>query len=115
MTPSACRGRNPTTSDPEKDRYVFEADARLWHEGGSPHIGKIDLHKQGCFILEAKQGSDQGSKKLGTATRGTPQWLMEMQKACSTREGTCGYRRREHSATGWTWAPYLLPLILRCH
>src|SRR4051812_23674733 len=56
-----------TTGDEERDRYVFEKDALMPHEGGKISRGKIDLYREGAFILEAKQGSDATSKKLGTA------------------------------------------------
>jgi hypothetical protein len=71
----------PTTGDAERDSYVFEKDAILPHEGGKTTIGKIDLYKAGAFILEAKQGSDPTSKKLGTAKRGTPGWALAMNGA----------------------------------
>jgi hypothetical protein len=72
---------SPTTGDPEKDTYVFEKDAVLPHEGGTTTIGKIDLYKAEAFILEAKQGSDATSKKLGSAKRGTPGWAVAMNGA----------------------------------
>lgn len=72
---------DPVTGDPEKDLYVFEADAVLLHEGDSHTVGKMDLYKHGCFLLEAKQGSDEGAKKLGTAKRGTPAWNIAMKDA----------------------------------
>jgi hypothetical protein len=71
----------PTTGDTEKDLYVFERDAKLSHEGGAVTIGKIDLYKSGAFILEAKQGSEAGAKKIGTAKRGTPAWNIAMNDA----------------------------------
>jgi hypothetical protein len=71
----------PTTGDPEKDRYCFEKDALTTHEGGKVSTGKIDLYKDGCFILEAKQGSEAGAAKLGTAKRGTAMWALAMQAA----------------------------------
>jgi hypothetical protein len=71
----------PTTGDTEKDLYVFERDAKLSHEGGAITIGKIDLYKSGAFILEAKQGSEAGAKKIGTAKRGTPAWNISMNDA----------------------------------
>jgi hypothetical protein len=71
----------PTTGDTEKDTYVFERDAKLAHEGGAVTIGKIDLYKSGAFILEAKQGSEAGAKKIGTAKRGTPAWNISMSDA----------------------------------
>ena len=71
----------PTTGDTEKDTYVFERDAKLSHEGGAVTIGKIDLYKSEAFILEAKQGSEAGAKKIGTAKRGTPAWNIAMNDA----------------------------------
>ena len=50
------------TGDVDRDRYVFEKDATLIHEGKKNSVGKIDLYKHGCFVLEAKQGSSDGSK-----------------------------------------------------
>lgn len=69
------------TGDPERDQYVFEREAVLVHGGERHSVGFIDLYKRGCFILEAKQGSDAESKKIGTARRGTPAWNIAMQDA----------------------------------
>jgi len=71
----------PSTGDAERDTYVFEKDAKLGREGASATTKKIDLYKAGCFILEAKQGSNDGAKKLGTARRGTPAWNIAMNDA----------------------------------
>jgi len=72
---------NPSANDPERDTYVFEREAKLAHEGGESTIGRIDLYKQDCFILEAKQASGEGSSKLGKAKRGTPAWNILMMEA----------------------------------
>ena len=72
---------NPSANDPERDTYVFEREAKLPHEGGEATIGRIDLYKQDCFILEAKQASGEGSSKLGKAKRGTPAWNILMMDA----------------------------------
>jgi hypothetical protein len=69
------------TGDPERDRYVFEREAILVHGGERHSVGFIDLYKKDAFILEAKQGSDAESKKIGTARRGTPAWNVAMQEA----------------------------------
>jgi len=69
------------TGDPDRDRYVFEREAILVHGGERLSVGFIDLYKHGCFVLEAKQGSDAGSTKIGTARRGTPAWNVAMQEA----------------------------------
>ena len=71
----------PTTGDPEEDRYVFEHDAKILHEGGKITVGKIDLFKDGSLILEAKQGSHDKSKKRGTARRDSAAWYIEMRDA----------------------------------
>jgi hypothetical protein len=72
---------DPVTGNPEKDLYVFEKDAILVHEGKPSTVGKIDLYRHQKFILEAKQGSDAGSKKHGTARRGTAAWAVAMKDA----------------------------------
>jgi hypothetical protein len=72
---------DPVTGNPEKDLYVFEKDAILIHEGKRSTVGKIDLYRHQKFILEAKQGSDAGSKKHGTAKRGTAAWAVAMKDA----------------------------------
>jgi hypothetical protein len=72
---------HPAKGDPDIDNYVFERDAVIQHEGGSTTVGKIDLYKHGCFVLEAKQGAGEESKKLGTAKRNTPAWQIAMRDA----------------------------------
>jgi len=72
---------DPTTGDAERDVYVFEKDAPVLHEGGATSVTKIDLYRKGHFILEAKQGSEAGAKKLGTAKRNTPGWNQAMNDA----------------------------------
>jgi hypothetical protein len=72
---------DPATGDPERDQYVFERDAVLAHEAQNYSVGKIDLYKRGCFILEAKQGSGPDTPKTGSARRGTPGWNIAMHDA----------------------------------
>ncbi len=69
------------TGDPAKDRYVFEADATLVHDGKKNSVGKMDLYKHASFVLEAKQGSNAGARKVGSARRGTAGWTIMMQEA----------------------------------
>ncbi|MCP4678313.1 MAG: class I SAM-dependent DNA methyltransferase [Deltaproteobacteria bacterium] len=64
-----------------RDDFVFEKDVRIPDEGGSSSIGRMDLYKLDCFILEAKQGSTGATKKIGTAKRGTGGWYMAMEEA----------------------------------
>ena len=72
---------DPVTRDADRDRYVFEKDATLINEGKKNSVGKIDLYKHGCFVLEAKQGSSDGAKKQGSGRRGTAGWTVMMHNA----------------------------------
>lgn len=70
----------PATGDPAKDTYVFEKPVLLANEENAS-VGHVDLFKDGHFILEAKQGSNLGTKRIGTARRGTPAWNIAMRDA----------------------------------
>lgn len=72
---------DPATGDVYRDSYVFEKSAFLIREGPRPSTGFVDLYKAGCFILEAKQGSNDASTRTGTARRGTGGWSNAMQEA----------------------------------
>jgi hypothetical protein len=67
--------------DPDTDTYVFEYPVRLARESGGHTVGYVDLYRKGHFLLEAKQGSEQGSTRLGTARRNTPAWNIAMRVA----------------------------------
>lgn len=47
--------------------YCFEKDLKLTHLDGTTSTGSIDLYREGCFVLEAKQGSTMGAP--GSAPR----------------------------------------------
>ncbi len=80
----------PTKPDVSENAYVFERDVEFHNLDGSTSVGRIDLYKRGCFVLEAKQGTEkteadaddelkltsQPKKKTkrGTAVRGTKGW-----------------------------------------
>lgn len=70
----------PATGDPARDHYVFEKPVLLANEENAS-VGHVDLFKDGHFILEAKQGSNLGTKRIGTARRGTPAWNIAMRDA----------------------------------
>ena len=48
---------SPALPDNEANAYVFERSVEFILDDGSTS-GFIDLYKRGCFVLEAKQGSD---------------------------------------------------------
>jgi hypothetical protein len=81
-------GPDPTKPDEDENAYVFEKAVTFRHGDGSTSSGRIDLYKRGCYVLEAKQGSDREKKdgaaegiapkarkgRKGTAVRGTKGW-----------------------------------------
>ncbi len=75
---------NPTQPDDAENDYVFERSVTFQNGDGTTSVGRIDLYRRACFVLEAKQGSDRApapgldgkskKQKKGTATRGTQGW-----------------------------------------
>lgn len=86
----------PTKPYDSENAYVFERTVTFQHGDGNTSPNYIDLYKRGCFVLEAKQGSDKNTaplfpelaKKLktGTAQRGTKGWDKAMQAAKNQAE-----------------------------
>lgn len=109
----------PTRPDDRDNAYVFERSVTFRHGDGTTSTGRIDLYKQGHFVCEAKQGSDQpGEKsplavlaagvrwptaKRGTAVRGTKGWDLAMVKAKGQAEQ---YARALPVGEGWP--PFLV-------
>jgi len=84
----------PTKPDEDENAYVFEKAVTFHHGDGTSSTGRIDLYKRGCFVLEAKQGSEQHNqtqpelttrrrsmRRRGTAVRGTQGWNEAMMAA----------------------------------
>lgn len=87
---------DPTGPDEDDNAYGFEKSVTFRNPDGSTSTGRIDLYKRGCFVLEAKQGSDRvepggnplklpskpprkkGTAVRGTAVRGTAGWDQAM-------------------------------------
>ena len=105
----------PTKPKIEDNAYVFERDVTFQNLDGTTSIGRIDLYKRGCFVLEAKQGSQQpveeefelaakpAKLKKGTAVRGTKGWDDAMLKARGQAEQ---YARALPTDEGWP--PFLI-------
>ena len=62
----------PKTNDPEKDSYVFEKEV-LRPNAEKDSLGRIDLYRAGCFVLEAKQ--------IDSTKRDSPAWQQAMNDA----------------------------------
>jgi hypothetical protein len=84
-------GPEPTRPNDRDNAYVFERSVPMDDGDGNTTIGRIDLYKRGCFVLEAKQGSTVTAadellfaperNRRGTAVRGTARWDAAMKKA----------------------------------
>ncbi len=111
---------DPTTPDEASNAYVFEKNVPLPHGA----TGRIDLYRRGCFVLEAKQGSDpregcqlsekvgnpplsvEGEarargRKRGVAPRGTAAWDTAMERA---RQQAQSYARNLPPEGRYGWA-----------
>jgi hypothetical protein len=110
-------------ADDATNDYVFERRVFQDNGDGTTSFGRIDCYKRGCFILEAKQGSeadraaaDKGEDDLdifgqtartrvarGTARRGTPGWAKAMVQAKGQAERYAKALPIDHG-----WPPFLL-------
>jgi len=102
---------NPAVADDGRNHYVFERPVTFRHPTGLTSTGFIDLYKRGCFVLEAKQGSEPPEPSLlfelphrrGTAVRGTTGWDHAMLRARNQAEQ---YAKALPTADGWP--PFLI-------
>lgn len=101
---------------PAPSDYSFEYPVTFRNAGERDSTGWIDLYRKDCFVLEAKQGSDQEAAQLplfgignasatrrGTAVRGTDQHTLAMQRARGQAEG---YAKALPASHGWP--PFLI-------
>ena len=106
---------DPAQSDTRKNEYVFERRVDYPEQSDREH-GYIDLYKRGCFVLEAKQGSDapteteaerlgveEPERRYGTARRGQRGWERAMQRA---KNQAFRYARGLPDDEGWP--PFLV-------
>ncbi len=111
----------PTQPDERNNAYVFEKSVTFRDgDGGGESVGRIDLYKRGCFVLEAKQGSDAAVSgsitgassylglpkprlKKGTAVRQSAAWDGAMTAARGQAEL---YARALPAEEGWP--PFLI-------
>ena len=106
----------PASANVLEASYTFERPVTFNDGEGKTTTNFIDLYKQHCFVLEAKQGSDKtttseadilgtakAKTKTGTATRETRLWEQEMKKA---KEQALRYARSLPTDEGWP--PFLV-------
>src|SRR3954467_9257969 len=105
----------PAKADSSQNSYVFEHPV-LFDDGlGHTTTKFIDLYRRGCFILEAKQGSEREARedatglrlpkraRRGTAVRGTQGWDDAMLAARGQAEL---YAKALPASEGWP--PFLV-------
>ena len=106
---------DPAQPNTRKNAYVFERRVDYSDQADREH-GFIDLYKRGCFVLEAKQGSDAPTqteaerlgvrdpdRRYGTARRGTRSWERALQRA---KNQAFRYARGLPDDEGWP--PFLV-------
>jgi hypothetical protein len=109
---------DPAAASTEDNDYVFERAVQRQAVDGTHGLGRIDLYKRGCFVLEAKQSRQPGAAKalgvqylpgLEPPKRGVRDasrtWDVLMLNARRQAEG---YARALPVAHGWP------PFILVC-
>lgn len=99
---------NPTVAADSQNSYVFERAVHFHNGDGTTSLGRIDLYKKSCFVLEAKQGSDQIAvpapavrNRRGAAVRQTQGWDEAMLAARNQAE-------RYAKAIPDGWPPFLI-------
>ncbi len=107
----------PSQADESANKYVIDKAVFLQNLDGSTTPNYIDLYKRGCFVLEAKQGSNPLTNspirlsspkephrmKKGTAVRGTHGWDEAMLAARGQAER---YAKALPVSEGWP--PFLV-------
>jgi hypothetical protein len=102
---------NPMRDDDRFNLYVFERMVIFPRAYGAVSTGRIDLYKRGCFVLEAKQGSNHRTSpapsstktRRGMAVRGSEYWERTMREA---RVQAQTYARALPPWEGWP--PFLI-------
>ena len=61
---------DPSGPDDAENAYVFERAVTFQNGDGTTSPGRIDLYKRGCFLLEAKQGSERETSGRSRGRRG---------------------------------------------
>ncbi len=115
------KGQNPDLADSYLRNQAEGSPLVVDNGDGTKSFGRLDAYKRGCFVLEAKQGSDADREaakrgeadffgkpaaeklKQGTARRGTPGWAAAMFKAKGQAERYAKALPLDHG-----WPPFLL-------
>ena len=72
-------GASDSQGDGKGRSFCFDKEITVLHKDRKETSNFIDFHKEGYFLIEAKQGSN--SSKQSTPRRGTDGYLRMMEKA----------------------------------
>ena len=104
--------------DPAPSGCALEYPVTFRDADGTASTGRIDLYKRGCFVLEAKQGTDADllqqlplfalseqavAKRKGHGVRGTQSYTLAMQRARAQAE-----RYAKALPVSHGWPPFLI-------
>src|SRR5579883_312318 len=82
----------------ERNDYVFERAVDFKEPDGTMSVGRIDLYRRGCFVLEAKQSRQKGGEKAIPVLLAAPPPATWKQKAVGAGRhlavGTCSWSMR---------------------
>ena len=85
---------DPAKTVNEENTYSFERKVYIRENDGAKVLKRLDLYRRGCFVLEAKQGTDPsaflpGQTSFSAPVRGSRQWRDMMIR---------GWKQAEHYA-----------------
>lgn len=86
---------DPAGATRDDNDYVFERAVDFNNADGSHSVGRIDLYKRGCFVLEAKQTRQPGGSKA------IPETPMQATLALPVRDTATPSRGRRSAHRGW--------------
>jgi hypothetical protein len=92
----------PTVADETLNGYVFEKAVEFNNGDGTVSQGRIDLYRQGCFVLESKQGVErkEAEQAQALATRGPDEETPQRHRAA--RDARLGTGDDESPSSGQT-------------
>ncbi len=107
---------DPATDQTARNDYTFERTVSFDDGFGKVSTGFIDLYRRDCFVMEAKQGSDEpepspfdlssqtaSRRKLMAARRGTPAWQQAMRRAFNPAVRYARCLPNDHG-----WPPFIM-------
>ena len=90
---------DPAFEDGSLNDYTFERRVEFKEPDGRTSLGRIDLYKRNCFVMEAKQSREKGRPKA-LVLAGQPDLFVPDATVIAHAPGTSGGGERGASKTG---------------